>query len=282
MTPEVDDALGGRPAPGGVELQVQQRHLPHVAGERVGAGVLRPRPGPGAGAGRGTGPGSPRCMHAAGLADDLRVGRRAARRRRRGGRAGSAPRWGPAAAGSGRAAAARKAALCAAVRAARPGRTGAPRAGAARWRPRPPARRRSAAALAVQPLSWKRHNPRRVTLSRSQPATPHLRGPGERPGPRDERLDRLGPVLAPGTLMPEAQAAAVQLALAAGHRAVPAACSGRVARGGGAASNSSQSTPHAARARRQPRSAGDVAAVAVGQPGVRHGHAAVRRCPGRR
>ena len=53
-------------------------------------------------------------------------------------------------------------------------------------------------------------------------------------------------------------------------------CSGRVARGGGAASKSAQHTPAPTRARRQPSQRPDGRRVAVGQPGVRHGHAAVR------
>ena len=35
--PRVDHPLGGRPAAGGVDTQVQQRHLPYVTGERVRA-----------------------------------------------------------------------------------------------------------------------------------------------------------------------------------------------------------------------------------------------------
>ena len=42
---------------------------------------------------------------------------------------------------------------------------------------------------------------------------------GQRPGPGDERLHQLSLVLTPGTLVPETQAPAVQLALAAGHQA---------------------------------------------------------------
>lgn len=42
---------------------------------------------------------------------------------------------------------------------------------------------------------------------------------GKRPGAGNEHLDQLGRVLAPGPLMPHAQAPAVQLALAAGHQA---------------------------------------------------------------
>jgi hypothetical protein len=49
-----------------------------------------------------------------------------------------------------------------------------------------------------------------------------FRGPGQRAGPCDERRDRLGPVLAPGAFVPEAQPGAVQVAFTAGHRAVPA------------------------------------------------------------
>ena len=72
--PEVDHALDRWPAPGGVGLQVKQCHLPDVAGERIGSGVL------------GTGsfqvpaqvaeqsPGRGVVLHAAALADSLGVG----------------------------------------------------------------------------------------------------------------------------------------------------------------------------------------------------------------
>src|SRR5579863_1086774 len=45
---------------------------------------------------------------------------------------------------------------------------------------------------------------------------------GQRPRPGAERLDRLGLVPAPGTLVPQAQAPAVQFAPAAGYQAAPA------------------------------------------------------------
>ena len=56
-------------------------------------------------------------------------------------------------------------------------------------------------------------------------------------------------------------------------------CSGLVARGGGAESNSAQVRPVLTRARRQPSQRPDGRRVAVGHPGVRHGQAAVRADP---
>src|SRR5450759_3721965 len=107
---EIDHAVGGRPAAGGVDAQVEQRHLPYVAGERVRAGVLVPGPlqvsaqvAEQASGGRVVLPCRRTRRQRAGR-------RRAARQHRRGGRAGSAPRWGPAAGALGHGAAARRAA----------------------------------------------------------------------------------------------------------------------------------------------------------------------------
>ena len=71
---EVDHALGGRPAAGGVDGQVEQRDLPHVAGERVRAGVLGPGPVQVPAQAAEQAPGPRVVLRAAGLADDLRVG----------------------------------------------------------------------------------------------------------------------------------------------------------------------------------------------------------------
>src|SRR2546429_3851648 len=51
---------------------------------------------------------------------------------------------------------------------------------------------------------------------------PAFRGPDQRAGPRDERSHWLGPVLAPGAFVPEAQSGTVQIAFTAGHRTAPA------------------------------------------------------------
>src|SRR5487761_1348174 len=77
-------------------------------------------------------------------------------------------------------------------------------------------------APAVQPLVVEAAQPAPGDALAVAASDPAFRGPGERAGPRDERRDRLGPVLAPGAFMPEAQAGAVQVAFTARHRAAPA------------------------------------------------------------
>ena len=76
-------------------------------------------------------------------------------------------------------------------------------------------------APAVQPLVVETAQPAPGDALPVTARDPAFRGPGQRAGPRGERRNRLGPVLAPGALMPEAQAGAVQIAFTAGHRAVP-------------------------------------------------------------
>ena len=61
-------------------------------------------------------------------------------------------------------------------------------------------------ALAAQPLVMEAAQPAAGDALAVAAGDPALRGPGQRPGPGDERRDRLGPVLAPGAFVPEAQA----------------------------------------------------------------------------
>ena len=273
---EVEHAPGGRPAPGGVDAQVQQRHLPHVAGERVEAAVLGPGPVQVPAQVAEQPPGRRVVDHAAGLADHLRVGLA-----QRGGvaeaaRAGSAPRWGPAAAAPGHGVAARRAARRAAVPAARPARTGAPRAGAARRPPRPPARHRCSSAAAA------------VAAGRGNGTTRAGRcfpGRSRRPGTRAARVS--GRARAMNTAIGSVRSLPQQRSC---RKHSPPQCRSpsqpgtehepRTADGWPAAAARRRSRPSSGprrtRARRQPSQRPDGRRVAVGHPGVRHGHAAVR------
>ena len=272
--------------PGGVDAQVQQRHLPHVAGERVQRRCAGPRPGPGAGAGRGTAPGSRRCRPCRRTRRPPAGRPRAASRRRRGGRAGSAPRWDPAAAVPGHGVAARRAARRAAVRAARPGENWCTpsrgRSPATQARPA----RRTAEQVAVgrcSRLPWNRHSPRRAMLSRSQPATWQA---GARASGRARAMNAaIGSVRS----LPQQRSCRKHSPQQCRSPSQPGTEHGprlqrRVARGGGAASKSGPARgPRRLRARRQPsqrprRAAGRRRA----SRGAARPCRGPRRCPGRR
>lgn len=72
--PEVDHPLGGRPAPRSVGLEVNQRHLPDVAGVGIGTGVLCPGPLQVPAQVTDQAPDRPVVLHSAGLAHSLEVG----------------------------------------------------------------------------------------------------------------------------------------------------------------------------------------------------------------
>lgn len=123
---------------------------------------------------------------------------------------------------------------------------------------------------------WKRHSPRRVRCSRAQPGT-------KQSCPRVNATARamnasMGSGLAVRHLRScrkhnPAQCSSLSQPVTAQS---PTGSSGRVGWVGGAASKSSQPTPSVVRARRQPSQRRRWKRVAVGHPGVQHGHAAVR------
>jgi len=76
--------------------------------------------------------------------------------------------------------------------------------------------------LAQQPVVVEPAQPAAADLLAAAAGDGAVPAAGQRPGPGDERLHRLGLALTPGTLVPEAQAPAVQLALATGHQAAAA------------------------------------------------------------
>ena len=266
-------------------MQVQQRHLPHVAGERVRAAVLGPGPVQVPAQVAEQPPGRRVVLHAAGLADDLRVGLA-----QRGG-AAEAGEQDPHLGGVQR----RRCLVTVLQRVEQLGAQQLRQPGQGELvHPEPGllaghpggqlvTGQRGDRALAAQPLVVEAAQPAAGDALPVAAGDPALRGPGQRPGPGDERRDRLGPVLAPGSAHAgnTGRRSADRL-----HSRAPRTGprrSGRVARGGGAASNSAQHRPGATRARRQPSQRPDGRRVAVGHPGVRHGHAAVRALtPGRR
>ena len=217
---EVDHALGGRPAPGGIDLQVEQDHLPHVTGERVGAGILRPCPVqmPAQAAEQPAGRGV--VNRAARFADGLRVGFAQ--------RAGAAE---PAEQDPDLGGVQRRRCLVTLLQCVE--QLGAQQFGQPGQgelvHPEPgvlagdPGRQvvTGQQALPVQPLIVEAAQTAPGDALAVTAGDPAFAGPGERACPGDERRDRLGPVLAPGTLMPEAQAGAVQVTFTAGHRAAP-------------------------------------------------------------
>src|SRR6266545_1546469 len=221
---EVDHALGGRPAAGGVDMQVQQRHLPHITGERVCAAV--PGPGPVQVPEQVAEQPSGRrvVLHATGLADDLRVGLA-----QRGGIA-EAGEQDPHLGGVQR----RRALVTLLQRVEQLGPQQLRQPGQGELvQPEPGllaggpgcqlvTRQRGDRALAAQPLVMKAAQPAAGDALPITAGDPALGGPGQRPGPGDEYLDRLASVLSPAALMPETQAGTVQIAFTAGNRATPA------------------------------------------------------------
>jgi hypothetical protein len=218
---EVDHALGGRPAAGGINAQVKQRHLPHVAGERVRAGVVGPGPVQVPAQAAEQAPGSGVVDHAAGLADDLRVGFAQRDCIAEAGEqdpdlGGVQRRW-------------RLVTLLQRVEQLGAQQLRQPGEGElVHPEPRPlagdPGRQivTGQQAPAVQPLVVETAQPAPGDSLPVAASDPAFRGPGQRAGSRDERRDRLGPVLAPGAFMAETQAGAMQVALTAWHRAASA------------------------------------------------------------
>ena len=127
--------------------------------------------------------------------------------------------------------------------------------------------------LAEQPVVVEPAQPAAADLLAAAAGDSAVPAAGQRPGPGDERLHRLSLVLTPGTLVPQAQAPAVQLALAAGHQApAPGQRPDRAAERGGV-----ELLP--APIRRQPGPAAAVAAAVMVAGGDR---AAGRRARPRR
>ena len=222
---EVDHALGGRPAPGGVDLQVEQRHLPHIAGERVRAGVLGPGPVQVPAQVTEQPPGRRVVLHPTGLADHLRVG--LAQRPR----AAEAGEQDPHLGGIQR----RRRLIALLQRVDQLGLQQLRQPGKGELvHPEPgplagdPGRQlligqRGDRALAAQPLVMEAAQPAAGDALPVAAGDPAPGGPGQRPGPGDEHRDRFAPVLAPAAFMPETQAGTVQIAFTTGHRAaVPA------------------------------------------------------------
>ena len=206
-------------------MQVQQRHLPHVAGERVRAAVPGPGPVQVPEQVAEQPPGRRVVLHAAGLADDLRVGLA-----QRGGIA-EAGEQDPHLGGVQR----RRAlvTLLQRVKQLGPQQLRQPGQGElVHPEPGPLAGdpgcqlvtgQRGDRALAAQPLVMKAAQPAAGDALPVAAGDPAPGGPGQRPGPGDEHLDRLASVLAPAAFMPETQPGAMQVAFTAGHRAAVAA-----------------------------------------------------------
>ncbi len=202
-------------------MQVQQRHLPHVAGERVRAGVLGPGPVQVPAQVAEQPPGRRVVDRAAGLADDLRVG--FAQRDCIAEAGEQDPHLGGVQRRRGLVTLLQRVEQLGAQQLRQPGQgelvhpEPGPLAGH-------PGRQlvTGQQAPAVQPLVMEAAQPAPGDALPVAASDPAFRGPGQRAGPRDERRDRLGPVLAPGAFMPEAQAGTVQVAFTAGHRAAPA------------------------------------------------------------
>ena len=128
-------------------------------------------------------------------------------------------------------------------------------------------------------MSWNRHSPRRLTCSRPQAGDGAVPAAGQQPGPGDERLDRLGLVPAPGTLVP--QAPGPGCAVRSRSRA-PGSSRGPAAEPGGGTARR-RTPPSRCRRPAWPggsrRSGGDGSGWPPGSRACPHGHAAVRSLP---
>ena len=274
---EVDGPLGGRPAARAVGLQIQQLDPPHVAGIRVGAGVL--------------GPGSfQMTAQVTEQALDGRVVLHATAFTHRFG-VGAADRAGPVQAADEDPhlqRVQRRWSLIAALQRVEQLEAHQPRQASQRElvgrdpgllvgdpRGQLLLRHRRGVALPLQPIAVEPAQPSPGDAFAAATGDQARLGTDQRPSLSDELLHRPATGLAPGPLVPETQATAMRLALAVGHRAAAAGN-----RAGRATPGSAVELLLADTGRRPGASATRAAAViASGRRGAARSPAPPRRCP---